>query len=92
MANTSNTFDCLREANSSEIFTGLNQAIVEAPELFGFDPTMDGPKGLLPGLPSELINAGHFARLPFIAGTNLDEGSHTVNIKRNFFYNSPSCF
>ena len=90
MAESGNTFDCLREANTSEIFVGLNQSIVEAPELFGFDPTIDGVGGLFPEIASKLIDAGHFARLPFIAGTNLDEGSYTVNLKCNTFYNSPS--
>ena len=79
----------MREANTSEIFVGLTQSIIEAPELFGFDPTIDGPGGLFPDIASKLINAGHFARLPFIAGTNLDEGSYTVNLKCNIFYNSP---
>ena len=85
MAGTGNTFDCLREANSSEIFTGLKKSIAEAPERNAFDPTFDGPDGLFPDIASNLINAGHFARLPFIAGTNLDEGSYTVNIRFNIF-------
>ena len=76
----------MRKANTSEIFIGLSQSLVEAPELFGFDPTIDGPGGLFPEIASNLINSGHFARLPFIAGTNLDEGSYTVNIRRNVFY------
>lgn len=86
MAATNNTFDCLREANTSEIFNGLNLSIAEAPELFAFDPTIDGPKGLLPDIPSKLIKEGRFARLPFIAGTNLDEGSYSVNLKRNISF------
>ena len=81
MAETSNTFNCLRQANTSEIFAGLIQSLAEAPELFGFDPTIDGPHGLLPDIPSNLLKAGRFAKLPFIAGTNLDEGSYAVNIK-----------
>ena len=74
LAKSGNTFDCLKEANTTEIFTGLVQSLAEAPELFGFDPTIDGPGGLFPDIASSLINVGHFARLPFIAGTNLDEG------------------
>ncbi|KAK0219624.1 extracellular triacylglycerol lipase precursor [Armillaria nabsnona] len=53
----------------------LLQALAEATEQFPFDPTLDGPHGLFPGLPSELFPRGQFARLPFIAGTNLDEGT-----------------
>ena len=80
MATTGNTFDCLREANTAEIFTGLKQSISQTPEMYGFVPTTDGPDGLFPDIASQLVNAGHFARIPFIAGTNLDEGSYTVNI------------
>ncbi|KXN81465.1 Lipase 2 [Leucoagaricus sp. SymC.cos] len=75
LATTGNTFNCLRQANSTEIFNGLLAAISEAPEEFGFDPTIDGPGGLYPDIPSRLFANGHFARLPFIAGTNLDEGT-----------------
>ena len=74
LAKSGNTFDCLQEADSTEIFTGLVQSFGEAPELFPFGPTIDGPGGLFPDTASRLVDAGHFARLPFIAGTNLDEG------------------
>jgi len=74
-AHSSNTFDCLRKANSSDILTGLLTAIRESPEQFAFDPTLDGPDGLYPNIASRLLSEGHFARLPFIAGTNLDEGT-----------------
>lgn len=57
------------------MFSGVNIAIAEAPEEFGFDPTIDGPGGLFPDIASRLLKKGHFARLPFIAGTNLDEGA-----------------
>lgn len=68
-------------ANSTEMFTGVNTAIAQAPEEFAFDPTLDGPGGLLPDSPSTILSAGTFARLPFIAGTNLDEGKyHSQNI------------
>ena len=70
----------MREASTAEILTGLKKSIAEAQEVFGFDPTIDGPDGLLPDIASNIINAGHFARIPFIAGTNLDEGLYTVNI------------
>ena len=90
LAKSGNTFDCLKEANTTEIFTGLVQSLAEAPELFGFDPTIDGPGGLFPDIASSLINVGHFARLPFIAGTNLDEGLFVNqmlerNMVSNFF-------
>ena len=70
---SSNTFECLRKATSGDILTGLLAAIKESPELFAFDPTIDG-KGGIYHIASRLLSKGHFARLPFIAGTNLDEG------------------
>ncbi|KJA23957.1 hypothetical protein HYPSUDRAFT_1079387 [Hypholoma sublateritium FD-334 SS-4] len=75
LAATDNTFDCLRAANSTEMFSGVVSAIANAPEEFGFDPTIDGPGGLFPDIASTFLKSGHFARLPFIAGTNLDEGT-----------------
>ncbi|KXN91360.1 Lipase 2 [Leucoagaricus sp. SymC.cos] len=53
----------------------LRAAISKAPEEFGFNQTIEGPGGLYPGTPSRLFSQGHFARLSFIAGTNLDEGT-----------------
>ncbi|KAK0194628.1 esterase 1 [Armillaria mellea] len=72
---TSSTVKCLQSVNSSDVLEGLLLAFAEADEQFPFDPTLDGPHGLFPGLPSELFPRGQFARLPFIAGTNLDEGT-----------------
>ena len=76
LAKSGHTFDFLREADTSEIFNGFQQSIAEAQEDFVFVPTIDGHGGLLPKIDSKLIKAGHFARLPFIADTNLDEGSY----------------
>jgi len=80
LATSGNTFNCLKAANSSEIFSGVLNALENAPEAFGFDPTIDGPGGLFPDIASRLLAKGHFARLPFIAGTNLDEGKNNFNI------------
>jgi carboxylesterase type B len=84
LAESNHTFDCLRQANSTEIFAGLQAAINEAPEEFGFDPTIDGAGGLYPDLPSRLFAQGHFAKLPFISGTNLDEGKLLVKSFRRY--------
>jgi hypothetical protein len=45
-------------------------------------PVLDGPEGFLPDLPSRLYEEGRFANIPFIAGTQLDEGicSSTLSI------------
>ncbi|KAJ7206504.1 extracellular triacylglycerol lipase precursor [Mycena pura] len=74
-ATSGSTFGCLRDANTTDIFTGLAAAMAEANELFPWDPVIDGPGGLIPDLPSVLFERGRFARLPFIAGTNQDEGT-----------------
>ncbi|KIJ28223.1 hypothetical protein M422DRAFT_189998, partial [Sphaerobolus stellatus SS14] len=37
-------------------------------------PTLDGPLGLYSDFASKLFALGRFARIPFITGTNLDEG------------------
>jgi acetylcholinesterase len=77
-ARSNNTFDCLQNANSSDILAGLVAAISEAPEQFAFPPTIDGEGGLYPDIVSQLLPRGLFARLPFIAGTNLDEGKPSL--------------
>ncbi|KAK0205537.1 esterase 1 [Desarmillaria ectypa] len=69
------TVNCLQSVSSSDILEGLLQAFAEADDAFPYDPTLDGPSGVFPGLPSQLFRQGQFARLPFIAGTNLDEGT-----------------
>ncbi|EKM78265.1 hypothetical protein AGABI1DRAFT_75767 [Agaricus bisporus var. burnettii JB137-S8] len=75
LATSGHTFDCLQNAPSDEILNGLVNAINEAPEQFAFDPTIDGPDGLYPDLPSRVFAQGNFAKIPFISGTNLDEGT-----------------
>ncbi|KAF9045371.1 esterase 1 [Panaeolus papilionaceus] len=75
LATSGNTFDCLQHANSTEILSGVVNAINSANELFGFDPTIDGPGGLFPEIASQILKKNKFAKLPFIAGTNLDEGT-----------------
>jgi hypothetical protein len=67
-----------------DCYTGLLAAINEAPEQFGFPPTIDGQSGLYPDMPSRLLSEGHFARLPFIAGTNLDEGQYSFSAFDSF--------
>ncbi|KAF8993117.1 extracellular triacylglycerol lipase precursor [Hymenopellis radicata] len=78
LATTNVTFDCIRLANTSEVFEGLLHSIAVADELISFTPTLDGPDGLFPDYPSRLFSQGKFARIPFIAGTNLDEGTTFV--------------
>ncbi|ESK84656.1 extracellular triacylglycerol lipase precursor [Moniliophthora roreri MCA 2997] len=76
LVGSNDTFDCLQSVNSSSILQGLVASIAEASELFPWSPAIDGPGGFIPDLPSRLFKKGIFARLPFIAGTNLDEGQY----------------
>jgi carboxylesterase type B len=79
-ATSGSTFGCLRNANTTEMLAGLSTAAAESTKLFPWNPVIDGPGGLIPDLPSVLFKRGQFARLPFIAGTNQDEGAYTLLI------------
>ena len=82
LVSTGRTFDCLRNASSIEILNGVEDSLALANEQFPWVPTIDGPGGLIPELPSELYAKGAFARIPFIAGTNLDEGLTALFTRR----------
>ncbi|KAJ7507021.1 esterase 1 [Mycena galericulata] len=75
LAKSGSAFDCLRDANSTEMLQGIDAAMAETPEEFPWSPALDGPGGLIPDHPSVLLKRGQFARLPFIMGNNLDEGT-----------------
>ncbi|KAF7358222.1 Carboxylic ester hydrolase [Mycena venus] len=72
------TFGCLAEANTTEILQAFALASTETVNVNAWSPVLDGPLGLIPALPSVLFKLGLFARLPFIAGTVLDEGTTFV--------------
>jgi len=75
-ANTRRTFACLQTVtNSTVLLQAAAIASAASGEEFPWDPTIDGPGGLMPDIPSLLFARGKFARLPFISGTNLDEGT-----------------
>lgn len=73
---TGDAIACLQQdsVSTSDIFTGLLAANAESEFDYPWVPTLDGPHGLLPDLPSVLMEEGRFTRVPFITGTNLDEG------------------
>jgi carboxylesterase type B len=74
VATSGHTFSCLRNATIEEITTAMVQG-VELGDLYSA-PTLDtGRNSLYPDLPSRIYSKGRFAKLPFIAGTNLDEGT-----------------
>lgn len=75
VAGTQDTFDCLQAANTSAIYQGFVEAYELAIEAIAFYPVLDGPSdAILPDLPTNLWAKGQFATIPFISGTNLDEG------------------
>jgi len=76
-ATNGHTLDCLRHANSSDIAQGVNTSL-NSSELFLYAPTLDGPNGFIPDYPSKFLARGRLARVPFIAGTNLDEGEEII--------------
>ena len=45
-----------------------------ANEKFPFRPALDGPRGIISDLPTRRLSKGTGGRVPFIAGTVLDEG------------------
>ena len=73
-AGRGNTFACLRTANVTNIVSAGSVAQHASLENFVFVPVVDGPGGVLPELPSKILARGSFSRIPFISGTNEDEG------------------
>ena len=71
-ASPNNTFPCLISADSSDLRASLDAAF--AIELFPFRPVLDGPEGILSDLPARRLSHGAGGRVPFMAGTTLDEG------------------
>jgi acetylcholinesterase len=73
IATSGNVFPCLQNATEEEIKTSyLSNSGLRG---FGFTPTLDSGRGsMFPDFSSRLYKQGKFARIPFISGTNLDEG------------------
>ncbi|KIK65980.1 hypothetical protein GYMLUDRAFT_158649 [Collybiopsis luxurians FD-317 M1] len=84
LTKTNHTFACLKSANSTAIQAGLLISEAEAPEQFPWSPTIDGPGGFMPELPSLLFRKGIFAKIPFISGTNMDEGTLFTSPTENY--------
>lgn len=75
LASSGDTFTCLKTASIEEITAAINDSAEEL-RLLQWGPTLDaGRDGIYSDYPSRLYEKGHFARLPFIAGTNRDEGT-----------------
>ncbi|KAI0824007.1 esterase 1 [Trametes gibbosa] len=78
-ASSTDSFDCLRQASVAEILNAQGAASGQSGEQFPWAPVIDGSGGVIPDLPSKLLAAGQFSRLPFISGSNLDEGTQFVS-------------
>jgi acetylcholinesterase len=52
------TFECLRQANASEILAATGIATAESGESFPWVPLLDGDHGVIPDLPSNLWENG----------------------------------
>ena len=65
---------CAQNATMEEIISAWAAADTLIPNGLLFPPVIDGPGGLIPDLPSKLVSEGKIADIPFMAGTNLDEG------------------
>ncbi|EEB96910.1 hypothetical protein MPER_03867, partial [Moniliophthora perniciosa FA553] len=69
------TFDCLKgdHINSTHLLQAIEVSLAETTEMFPWVPTLDGPGGLFPELPSEMLKKGKYSKIPFITGNCLDE-------------------
>ncbi|KAH6906700.1 triacylglycerol lipase 3 [Coprinopsis sp. MPI-PUGE-AT-0042] len=73
---SSSILGCLRRASEEEIKTNILNPVNPAFQTEWWQPTIDSsPGSVLPDFPSKLYERGRFARIPFIAGNNLDEGT-----------------
>ena len=79
-APSNNTFDCLRAASTDTIVNATNY-VYTVYSVAAFTPMIDGRGGIVPDLPSRLYRRGRTPRIPFITGTNLDEGDYIFLLK-----------
>ncbi|KAH9999294.1 hypothetical protein BJV77DRAFT_581496 [Russula vinacea] len=70
------TFPCLIAADSSDLRASLNASMAIDP--YAFRPALDGPDGIISDLPTRRLSKGMGGRIPFIAGTVLDEGTYFI--------------
>ncbi|TEB32785.1 extracellular triacylglycerol lipase precursor [Coprinellus micaceus] len=74
ISTSGSAFGCLQAASAQEIAAAV--MVSSSNTDFPWDPTVDFGRGsVLQDYPSQLYAKGKFSRLPFIAGTNLDDGT-----------------
>jgi hypothetical protein len=92
--NIDNTFECLMSASPSDLLVGTKAGLAIEP--WPFRAVLDRPEGIMSDLPARRLSHGAGGRVPFIAGTVLDEGpfvsygvdeqyAHTKAQGRSFF-------
>ncbi|KAJ7436834.1 extracellular triacylglycerol lipase precursor [Mycena latifolia] len=67
--------ESLVTGNSIACLQAISTSSAKSNEDYPWGPVLDGPDGLIPALPSVMWEKGQFARIPFITGSNLDEGT-----------------
>ncbi|TFK20228.1 triacylglycerol lipase 3 [Coprinopsis marcescibilis] len=76
VASSGNTFGCLQNVSETEMASAYMSYFGADPFSVPWDPILDhGRGGLLPDFASTIYKDGSFAKIPFISGTNLDEGT-----------------
>ena len=65
---------CAQNASLEDVLSAWELASSLYAGEFLFAPVIDGPNRLIPDLPPKLLSHGKFSKIPFMAGTNLDEG------------------
>jgi carboxylesterase type B len=68
--------DCLRSQNnltSAQLIQAITTGISKGVEKYPYVPVLGDD--IYPALPSVVLKTGNYSKIPFIAGTNLDEGT-----------------
>ncbi|KAL1702025.1 Alpha/Beta hydrolase protein [Schizophyllum commune] len=68
---SANTLDCLQNADTDTIMNATWQVVPDTSR--GWFPNLD--RDMIPDLPSRIWAEGSYARVPYISGTHLDDGT-----------------
>ncbi|ORX40256.1 Alpha/Beta hydrolase protein [Kockovaella imperatae] len=81
--NSNDTFQCLRAIDAVILQNATNQLREEPRFALGFPWNPNVDYDLIPDRPSYLLSQGKFARIPILAGDDLDEGTIFVQTDTN---------